>query len=189
MNEQTRAAFHEAGHGRIAHAIDSLSVHSLKIFADDHGWKGEANIALEQMDATQKAAIALAGLLSEARAVAMESDVNRQIATGANLTTEIGRVIGIAVGNRLECVPANIPTTIAPAGIQNEPAILTLEDIQYVDDEIADDDQKLGEAIDMACAMINSRTEWATIRVVADRLVEIQPDAIDDYASVIAPQN
>lgn len=189
MDEQERTAFHEAGHVRIAYSINPASVGSVRIFDGDHGWEGVATIDLDEMDFVQKAAIAVAGLLSEARAVAMESDPSRRIATGAGLTAELGRVISIAVENRLERVPANVPTTIVPGGTQNVTAFLTIEDIEYIDDDISDDDEGIAAAAKLACDILNSGIEWTSINDVAVHLIEIAPDALENYAEFIAPHN
>jgi len=188
MNLQERTAYHEAGHARIAYEINFASVGPVKIFEGENGWEGDATINQEGMTAIQRAAIAIAGLLAEARAAAMQNDQTRRIQPGEQLTAELGRVIGIAVENRLAAVPANIPTTVPPAGVAPVPATLSLEDMEYIPDEVADDDEAIAAAAKIACDVINHQTEWASVRKVAELLIELQPEPIDDFVGVMGAE-
>jgi hypothetical protein len=112
-----------------------------------------------------------------------------RIDVGANLTAELGRVIGVAVANRLTTVDAKIPTT---SGIHSTPSVLaklTLEDIQYIPDEIADHDNLIEAAARRVCEIVNVDAGWNTIVRLKERLIENQPKPIAAIAAIIAGIN
>lgn len=186
MDEEERTAFHEAGHARIAHHINPSSVHRVRIHQEGGDWEGETNVNQVDMTDVQRTAIAIAGFLAEARAVAVRDNPARQInVTPPLLLDELHRIIGIAIANRLDRVPGNASTILSPAGINPYPSILTLEDIEFIPDSALDDDETLPAAITLACNLINNGTEWPTIIAIAERLMEIQPEPIDDLAGFL----
>ena len=70
LSDCWRTAYHESGHCASALNVDPLSATKLRIYREQGLWQGTANIATAGMDDFQVAAIALSGLLAEARAVA-----------------------------------------------------------------------------------------------------------------------
>jgi ATP-dependent Zn protease len=103
MEPQERTAYHEAGHAAVANQIKTACVANTRIVEVAGVWSGETNISaglFAELTPVQKTAIAIAGLLAEARAVAVAGEETRRIHQGAVLTEELGRVLGIAAEGR-----------------------------------------------------------------------------------------
>ena len=129
--------------------------------------------------------IILTTYLAEARATVRKADPPARIALGEPLYMEIRRVVGLVPGMGGEPITASIPTTSIVPEAMRVPAKLTLEDAQYLsEDDLTD--EELAQAAARASTLINVPLEWETIIKTANKLTEIEPERITNYAEFIA---
>ncbi|WP_165235897.1 hypothetical protein, partial [Aquisphaera insulae] len=117
MTEVELTAYHEAGHARVAEDIHSGCVERVGIY-DDHGFpQGETKIVeviYVALDDVERAAIAVAGMLTEALAWARRADPIASVVSGAALSAEIRRVIGLIDDNGLPEGKVRVETSFLP---------------------------------------------------------------------------
>jgi hypothetical protein len=177
LNEKWLSAYHEGGHCAMGRYLNAFSVEKAKIFEDADGeWQGESRIDLTGRTDVERAAIALGGMLAEARVKTTAGESILRIAGGNELTTAVSKFIKSINRDGLAVDEVPIPMVFYAGAFQYQKANLTRSDTDGIPLGVQDNDIELAKALKLAADHINETTEWAMVRQAAERIYAGAPN-------------
>ncbi|MHC5537658.1 hypothetical protein ACYOEI_05440 [Singulisphaera rosea] len=136
------------------------------------------------MTAVHAAAVALAGMLAEATAVLHGTNAGASIPVDDRLMAEIERAVGLVPAMGDEPIPASIPTSSMVQLVRRVPAKLTVEDAEFLGDDVLTAAQ-LKQAATKALFHVNDGSDWQQIVKTANELMAIEPERLTGYAAFL----
>lgn len=177
MEEKEKSAYHEAGHCFRAWSIYSPAVRSVCLSQEGEEWSGETNIKKSWFPVRGFVSVALAGVLSEAKAMASEHGAVQQVASSADLVAAIRDIIVNHLPN-----PGGDPweVDVPIVGHAAQIANITREDLEQI--PVADrTEERLTAALDDNCQFLNDAVHWHVVSELAQELDRLAPKCFKQF--------
>ena len=176
LDEKGKTAYHEAGHCFRGWRANFFAVNDTCLFEEPAGeWWGNTPMRRSGFTRPQRTAIALAGLLAEAKAVATDDGPVRHVVNGPGLAASIAQLYAAHVipvaGPGVEIQDDDVwPIHVPIQGGDPVEAYVTLSDLAEVPDDYRTL-ERIGEAIDDLVSFLNSGINWEAIKAIANNLI------------------
>jgi hypothetical protein len=178
VNEKEKTAYHEGGHCFRAGRANFLATETTCLFQDEAGnWWGSTVLHRSRFKPVQRAQIALAGLLAEAKAVASEGGDIPDVASSEQFAGHIAQLFvdhnipvagpGFKLGE-----DAAWEVAVPLVGGGEQAANLTLSDLAEVPAEQRGE-AEIKAALDDLVPFINDPVHWAAIDSIAKGLLNL----------------
>lgn len=178
MEEKEKTAYHEGGHCFRAWRANFLATLNTCLRQDGAGnWWGNTPVRRPRFSHVERAQIALTGLLAEAKAVASEDGVIRNVASSDALAGQIAQLfvdeqIPVA-GPGFELEADNVWDLAVPvAGGGGQVGNVTLADLVEVPADQRGQPE-IKSALDALVVFINDSVHWAAIDAIAKSLLHL----------------
>lgn len=182
MNDKERCGYHEAGHCVLAFPLRPGVVRRVKLEATGEGWAGTSDIRWAELDLEDVAAVALAGVLAEAKAAAISLD--EPPPGGVTLSVSGGLL------DRLEDLYANhlpnaaenawqVDVQVAAVGV-TEPAAISRHDLERITPALRGRAQ-LADLLHYGCEFFNDDRWWPAVDSLAGKLIADPPPVIRSF--------
>jgi len=185
LSEKWISAYHEGGHCEMGRYLNEFSVERSRIFQNkEDEWEGDSRIDLAGRNDVERAAIALGGMLAEARIRTLSNKSILRVAVGDQLTTVVDKGVKSIKANNLSVDEVPIPMEFIAGWTQIQHANLTGSDIDKIPPAVQGDAAELAKALKLAADHINNFTEWAMVRQAAENIYAAAPKwATDVFAT------
>jgi hypothetical protein len=185
LTEKWVSAYHEGGHCEMGRFVSQFSVDRARIFENQSGeWEGESKIELAERSDVERAAVALGGMLAEARIKTKCGVSILRIAVGEKLVAVVTRFINSIKENGLAVDEVPIPMEFIAGCIQTVHANFTRSDIDNIPPPVQRDETELARALKLAADHINLFTEWAMVRQAAENIYAGAPDWVNNVFDI-----
>lgn len=178
MIEKEKTAYHEGGHCFRAWKASILATHDTCMMPDDHGnWWGRTPVRRTELTEAQRAEIALAGLLAEAKAIASEDGGVLNVATSDALAASIAQLfidhaIPVA-GPGFELDHDDVyPLQVSIEGEPAREANVTRSDLVEVPAAFRSP-ESIKTTIDELALFLNKPVHWAAVDGIAKALLHL----------------
>jgi hypothetical protein len=186
VDEKEKTAYHEGGHCFRAWRANFLATLDTCLKQDAAGdWWGNTPVRRPRFTHVERAQIALAGLLAEAKAVASEDGVIRNLASFDVLAGQIAQLFGDeaiqVAGPGFELEEDNVWELAVPlAGDGEQVANVTLSDLVEVPAEQRGQPE-IKAALDHLVVFINDPIHWAAVDAIAKGLLHLSGGCLGHF--------
>ena len=182
MNDKERCGYHEAGHCVFAFPLCPGVARRVKLEETGVGWTGTSDVRWGELDIEDVAAVALAGVLAEAKAAAISLDEQAPGGITLCVSDELLDRLEDLYANHLPNAAENawqVDVRVAAGGV-TEPAAIARHDLERIAPAFRGRDQ-LAALLQYGCEFFDDDRWWRAVDSLAGKLIADPPPVIRSF--------